>query len=838
MTVICPKCNTSNDRGAVNGLDDYSCLKCGHEWQWRPGSVADAQPPLTLDSSFDLAERRQLRGLIACVSPEGIEQLRSRVDKLEHASRAPRTVLFPLVDDYADLPTSCTRCGLPFDRSGQTKVYPKKLLETLARTNPNEKHANTRCPRFVGRLEIWTCEGERVSFGTDQRREVLHDVNQPPKCGRCHSSHVARTQAGGMACEQCGHSWGEPSRADVETASERINRTAFGFANGTERGSVLADKLDRLWFTIPIGPKNTRPTDKMIADWDADTERQLIELFDDPTYVARPGAHPSPLQRMLKLEHGRGDTDGAARMTATFAAAFELPVEGAFAKIKAWRKLVIEQLTARANMVADLESEAVKLRKHNGELLSEVAGLHKAMAERLPARLMKLEIDHGKPYDPNAIGTVTSFVLRGEFGIAQAEDVRHFGAVTADPYTSGIIAAAGEMLSALTPGALAKLWDATKKLLNDGELADAWRFDIDPTMIAVRPPENGCPSNVCAIRKTCTSATPNLCRSTRTLIEHEPHGDVDHAVRLAEAFLRGGESEPFGGATMTTKIAHALVKIAGERGSVAAEWRKAAGLGNLGTPEMLAAQLADGVQTVATSTRDAKDLPFRAGAAAGILATVLDYLRQMKPQPGIMSVSAISPGWIEGVSGDVERALGQLVTDDDRIWPPKSEIVEASARLKVLENIIAAGRTKGRLPTREQLDEYERLLDITRPISAREASRSPGMPKLEVRRVFPSCSICKLEYDRHNPDYRGQNMCAYGGRPEKHLAFSLRALVAEYVLTPGTKELRPGMEHAAALLDGALPLALHPKGQRCKEPCGDILCSGTTFCTKLRHPKE
>lgn len=62
-------------------------------------------------------------------------------------------------------PDICDRCGLPFDRSGRTRHFPGELRAELAIANPVETAAgvyppNVRCPRFVGHVEAWTCEGK------------------------------------------------------------------------------------------------------------------------------------------------------------------------------------------------------------------------------------------------------------------------------------------------------------------------------------------------------------------------------------------------------------------------------------------------------------------------------------------------------------------------------------------------------------------------------------------------------------------------------------------------------------------------------------------------------
>lgn len=65
-------------------------------------------------------------------------------------------------DTFADLPATCEHCGLPFDRSGRTKVYPAELRAWMAATGHPAPPDETHCPRFVGRDECWDCEGARL----------------------------------------------------------------------------------------------------------------------------------------------------------------------------------------------------------------------------------------------------------------------------------------------------------------------------------------------------------------------------------------------------------------------------------------------------------------------------------------------------------------------------------------------------------------------------------------------------------------------------------------------------------------------------------------------------
>lgn len=64
------------------------------------------------------------------------------------------------------LPSTCDRCGLPFDRTGGERHIPVRLQAALRAEGRDVEEINTYCPRFLGRNEMWTCEGMRIGDRT------------------------------------------------------------------------------------------------------------------------------------------------------------------------------------------------------------------------------------------------------------------------------------------------------------------------------------------------------------------------------------------------------------------------------------------------------------------------------------------------------------------------------------------------------------------------------------------------------------------------------------------------------------------------------------------------
>lgn len=78
-------------------------------------------------------------------------QLGRDPDELE-PGHAPTGWYTPEWSAAKELPLTCERCGLPFDRTGRSRWLSPALQATTGKTN-------AECPRFVGRREAWTCEG-------------------------------------------------------------------------------------------------------------------------------------------------------------------------------------------------------------------------------------------------------------------------------------------------------------------------------------------------------------------------------------------------------------------------------------------------------------------------------------------------------------------------------------------------------------------------------------------------------------------------------------------------------------------------------------------------------
>lgn len=60
------------------------------------------------------------------------------------------------------LPLACKRCGLPFDRTGRVRHIPVALQAVLRAEGRADEAINTHCPRYLGRDEIWTCDGKAL----------------------------------------------------------------------------------------------------------------------------------------------------------------------------------------------------------------------------------------------------------------------------------------------------------------------------------------------------------------------------------------------------------------------------------------------------------------------------------------------------------------------------------------------------------------------------------------------------------------------------------------------------------------------------------------------------
>lgn len=61
------------------------------------------------------------------------------------------------------LPVACERCGLPFDRTGRARHIPTALQDVLHASGRSAEALNTHCPRYLGRNELWTCEGKALA---------------------------------------------------------------------------------------------------------------------------------------------------------------------------------------------------------------------------------------------------------------------------------------------------------------------------------------------------------------------------------------------------------------------------------------------------------------------------------------------------------------------------------------------------------------------------------------------------------------------------------------------------------------------------------------------------
>ncbi len=57
----------------------------------------------------------------------------------------------------------CERCGLSFDRTGRARHVPAALQAALAAEGRSAESVNTHCPRYLGRDEMWTCEGKEIA---------------------------------------------------------------------------------------------------------------------------------------------------------------------------------------------------------------------------------------------------------------------------------------------------------------------------------------------------------------------------------------------------------------------------------------------------------------------------------------------------------------------------------------------------------------------------------------------------------------------------------------------------------------------------------------------------
>jgi hypothetical protein len=154
--VTCPKCSAQHNRGAVNGVDGYRCLSCGHSWTGEP--VASR----ATSSTTDVTLRTFILVHPAGNAPSSTRALAAEIQRLgfvfEYVNLEPGDRMVKLSDAKeitreiakevatADIPVAAAartwrERKYPQRRSWQADPYDSDLVSSIDSAKPKEQPA-------------------------------------------------------------------------------------------------------------------------------------------------------------------------------------------------------------------------------------------------------------------------------------------------------------------------------------------------------------------------------------------------------------------------------------------------------------------------------------------------------------------------------------------------------------------------------------------------------------------------------------------------------------------------------------------------------------------------